>query len=413
MADVPDGSPRRVLGVLGGPRFFRVLVVVERHPVPLEIDDAVLACGHLVAGVVADAQLAEDGLADRAGPRQRLDAVDGGEATQLGATVVLRDDRAPPVDHLPLHLDGAWRRRMDGDLQARQVVARAHGRVQLEHADEHGRHPLAVGHAVAFDQAQRFLGIELLGKDGGAAAELRVDHVAQRRGVVDRRHGQADGVFVEVEARHRRCAPRVGPLGHQALVDGAHHTLGPAGGARAVHHRGAQPLFGQALRARAGYRVLVAVPARHRAVGHQQFLAGGQAPDHLGRQCAHGVARHDHPGIAVVEDVGRLVRRQVAVHRRHPEARTQCRPRHLHGAQVVVHQDGDVVATLQPQPTQVVRQLGGALVQLAVGDGRAGGRVDDGGLVRREGGVVAEVGESAHARSHSSNLMLAFWIRVR
>ena len=42
---------------------------------------------------------------------------------------------------------GHGRRGVDDQLQAREVVALAHGRVELEHPHEHGRDELAVGDA--------------------------------------------------------------------------------------------------------------------------------------------------------------------------------------------------------------------------------------------------------------------------
>ena len=105
--------------------------------------------GQLVAVVVEDADAGEHRLADRAGVREPVGAVDERRAHALGRGVVLVDDRAPPLDHLALHLDRARRGRVDRDLLRRQVVAGAHLVGQLQHAHEHRRHPLAVRDAVA------------------------------------------------------------------------------------------------------------------------------------------------------------------------------------------------------------------------------------------------------------------------
>ena len=99
---------------------------------------------------------------------------------------------------------------MDRDLQRRQVVAFAHLVRQLEHAAEHGRHQLAVRHAIALDQLQILFGIELLHDDDGAAVADRQRHRGLRRRMIQRRRRQIDHALAvvpepveEIEQRQR------------------------------------------------------------------------------------------------------------------------------------------------------------------------------------------------------------------
>jgi hypothetical protein len=76
---------------------------------------------------------------------------------------------------------------VDGDAMRAQIVTPPCRLRELQQADEHRRHPLAVGHAVLFDVLQCRLGIEVIhDHDGAAEAEHRHREV-QRRGVVERR----------------------------------------------------------------------------------------------------------------------------------------------------------------------------------------------------------------------------------
>src|SRR5580704_13114871 len=122
VADVAEGGPGRVRRMLGGPGLVRVVVVGERDLVALEVDTAGLARGQFGAVVRADPYGAVDGPADGARLGEPGGAVDGRHAVALGAGVVLRQDGAPPADHLLLDLNRARRRGVDRDPQAGHVV---------------------------------------------------------------------------------------------------------------------------------------------------------------------------------------------------------------------------------------------------------------------------------------------------
>uniref|UniRef100_A0A0N4Z3R1 Transcriptional regulator n=1 Tax=Parastrongyloides trichosuri TaxID=131310 RepID=A0A0N4Z3R1_PARTI len=139
--DIAQGRP--AARVIGGRRLVRVVVVFERV-LALEIDVADLARRQLIPFIVADMDHAEIGLAHRAGLLQPLVRVDDGHAVALGPGVVFDQDRPPPVDHRLLDRHGTRGRGVDGQLQRRDVVFRAHLIRQFQDADEVGRHPLAV-----------------------------------------------------------------------------------------------------------------------------------------------------------------------------------------------------------------------------------------------------------------------------
>jgi hypothetical protein len=77
-------------------------------------------------------------------------------------------------------------------------------------------------------------------------------------------------------------------FGHPPALLGSDDALGPPGGARAVEHRAAHPLVGQALRRVRGDGLLVARPALDRAVDHQPMPAAGHARAQAIGQVPHG-----------------------------------------------------------------------------------------------------------------------------
>ena len=113
VAEVADGRPERVLGVPGGRRLLRVVVVGERLVVALEVDRPDLARpaarrrpGRTSAGCPSRDRPTVPGV------RQPVLGSDVGGAVGLGARVVLVHDRPEPLHHLLLDLDRARRRRV-------------------------------------------------------------------------------------------------------------------------------------------------------------------------------------------------------------------------------------------------------------------------------------------------------------
>ena len=78
------------------------------------------------------------------------------------------------------------------DLQRRDVVSAAHLVGQFEHPREHRRHELGVRHAMALDERQELLGIEVLHDDRGAAHADRQTDPDQRCRMVERRGREID-----------------------------------------------------------------------------------------------------------------------------------------------------------------------------------------------------------------------------
>ena len=81
-------------------------------------------------------------------------------ANEFGSPIILVDDWTPPLDHLAFDIHWAGRRGMDRHAMTSQVKLSPLGMRQFEHPHEHRWHPLAVGHAVMFDEPQRLQRIE-------------------------------------------------------------------------------------------------------------------------------------------------------------------------------------------------------------------------------------------------------------
>ena len=113
----PNVLQFRVIRVLAGAGLLRS-VIDEGDVFALKVDRAVLARRRLAPRLVTDMQDTEHRAADRTGMGQPFLAVDEGRAGALRAAVVFVDDRAPPVHHLPLHVDGTWRRGVHRSLDA-------------------------------------------------------------------------------------------------------------------------------------------------------------------------------------------------------------------------------------------------------------------------------------------------------
>ena len=253
-----------------------------------------------------------------------------------------------------------------------------------------------MSYPVLLDELQRVLGVEVLHHHHRAAVPERHGDVAQRGGVVERRRRQIDRVRREAVAVHR--------LAHgEALVDRhlrqrPQDALRPPGGAGGIEHGIAHPLRLDRRRRHRGDGGLVGLPPIDGPVDHQPDRAVRDQ-----RRDAHGalaavVGGEDRLRHAVVHDVGGVVGRQVAVHSREVEAGAERGPHHLHEGEVVLHQDSDVVAARQAFGLQELRDLVGAVVELAVADRSARLGDDDRRLLRRRLGLVGD----EHAASRNA-----------
>ena len=265
VANIAKRRPGGVVRVLGVPRLVGVAVVLEGHLVALEVHDPALANCQLGAAVVADVDGAEDGTPDRPWVLEPLLGADVGGAVALGTRVVLREDRPPPVDHPPLDLDRARGGGVDGALVAGEVVPLADLFRELQHADEHRRHPLAVGHRPQFDALQRRGRVEGLHHHRGPTEDLHASAECERRSVVQRRRRQVHAVVIHAEEERQHGGigwGRVDRLARERPLD----ALGLPGGPRRVQHGLTAWLLGERLGRQDVYDGVVVVVAVDAAV---------------------------------------------------------------------------------------------------------------------------------------------------
>jgi hypothetical protein len=180
---------------------------------------------------------------------------------------------------------------------------------QLQHADEHRGHDLRDRRVVLLDEGQELLGVEVLHDDRRAAHALHGHVEAQRSRVVQRRRRQVDVVAGEPE-QARQQHHQAGRVAQRRVGRRHLDALGPAGRARRVQHVGGLAPVGQRLARLRGDGVLVAVVAGHGAVEHEPQLHAGRVRDDLGRLVGLVHRRDERLGLAVVDDVGQLARRQ-------------------------------------------------------------------------------------------------------
>ena len=159
-------------------------MVLETGVAP-EVHPSLLADRHLVSVIVEDDHLAQQGLSDGARVLQPVLRVGVGKAVAFSAGVVLVQHRTPPFDHLSLHLDRTGRGGVDRGDEAGQLVPSPDLFRELQHPDEHGRHPLAPGDVVVLDGGQGPLGIEPLHNHDRAAHAMSSKAKTQRSSVVE------------------------------------------------------------------------------------------------------------------------------------------------------------------------------------------------------------------------------------
>ena len=271
---------------------------------------------------------------------------------------------------------------MNRDLLRRQVVLRADLGGELQHADEHRRHPLAVRHAVLLDERQRVLGRELLHHDGGAAEPQRAHAVEERCRVIQRRGRQVDGVGSHSPDRGHHA--HLGRLLADSLTgDLVLDAFGPSRRARRIEHPRAFELFRERLGRIAVARHLVRVVAVDRMVADDEpHLGVRHLVEQLNRDRGERVADDEYLRVAIVDDVRGLVTVEVPVDARVEEPGPLRGPTHLEELRAVLHQHRDVIAEPQPGIPEQLRQLIRAVVQLPVRKHRPG-RAHDNSRMRR------------------------------
>ena len=288
---------------------------------------------------------------------------------------------------------------MNGAFQRRDVVARAHLVRQLQHAHEHGRHQLRLRGLVFLDEFQKFLSVEMLHDDGGAAERDRHHVEAERCRVIQRRRRQVDAVgrhAAHVGAENsQECVRYVDRIAFEILLD----ALRPSGGAGRIQHVIARHFIRYRAGRLPGSFPVKGTEARLGLVHHVEQRAirlADETPDLFG-----AFRRGDEDFCtAVFQDVGDLILRQVAADRGVVEACALRRPADFHEGEAIFHQQRDVVAGLQPQRAEQMRALVRELVEFAIGDRLAGPGHLVGDLVRVNAGVDGRVGHLKSQNNH-------------
>ncbi len=255
---------------------------------------------------------------------------------------------------------------MDGAAQRRDVVFQPHRVGQLEKAHEHGRHELAVRDLVLADERQEFLGVEMLHDHRGAAQPHDAHVEAQRRRVIERRRRQVDRVLVHAVELARDRRQRIVEIDRLRL-DHRQHALGPPGGARRIEHVVAGGLVGDRRRGKARDRFFPRVVARDRAVDHVALFDAPQERRQLGGRGGEVVRGDEQPGAAVGHDVVDLGRREPRADGGVDQARALGAPADLEEPRIVLQEQRDVVAGLEAERAEKLRDAVGLLVELPVG----------------------------------------------
>ena len=244
---------------------------------------------------------------------------------------------------------------------------------------------------VVLDQPQRLRRRPAVHEDDAHAAQQGPgQRERQRRRVVQRAGAQVQRLARAV-ARGRH-----GPAA-DGLVVGAVDALGAPGGARRVQHGPAQHRVGDVGRVLLRQRGVERGEAVDLATHRQPQRRRRGAPRRLGRHRREAGVGHERLGLAVVDDVGGLLRGEVPVHRGEPQPGPQHGRVGHRELGPVGHHGRHPVARLQAVAPQGSGQPVGVGVELGVGPVAAGAaRGHDG---RQVGMALRPVGQR-HPRAH-------------
>jgi len=273
--------------------------------------------------------------------------------------------------------------------QARHVVAQPCRFWQLQGPHQHRRHDLRVADPLALYQGQELLGIEALHHHHGSAHLVHTGRPLQSRSMVERRRAEVHGrvVHAEQHALQHRDA-HCGRIVDLQSGQRAANAFGSAGRPRRVQHHVTPGLVFQRLDRLQDERQLIAVEGVLGAVHHQEVRAVRNQIHHCHRGRGHLLRRDEYTRAGVVDEIGRFVGREIAVHRGEVETRSNGRPEDLVVARVVLGEDGDRVAGAQTSGVEKAGQLAGTVLELSIGDRRRRSVAhDDRRLVRYGRGV--------------------------
>ena len=306
-----------------------------------------------------------DGMADRAGMGQPLFGVAIGDHADLGRAVVFVDHRPPPLDHRPLDRRGAGGGRVNDELQRRQVVLGLHLLRQLEQPVEHDRHHVHVRDLLTLDDLQQFFRVEARLQDHLAADARGQKAIAIGGGVVHRpgHHGgdrlARRQIVREAEAADQDVSRNLRLFRRWRA---ATHALGISGGSRGVDDRAGPSLRRRRARLEAlqpgvpvGHAVRHGAGLGRHAIGRRDL---GRRRHHQHRNALgqHRADRLDQVGVdddgpraGVLEQILRLGRGIVPVHRRRIGADQAGGRAGFEERQVVAQVEGDQVALADAQ----------------------------------------------------------------
>jgi hypothetical protein len=236
--------------------------------------------------------------------------------------------------------------------------------------------------ALTLNEHERLLGVKAFHDDNRAAETLHGQGHPQRRGVVQRRGVEVHHSFAETVEGTIVCGDLCFSEAGFAGREGELHTLGPTRGSRAVEHHGASLFVLEGVGRVGGRGLLIGVVTRCLAVEHESPHHVRCVRDHRLRPVRQRGRRDEDRGVAVIDDEGRFVRRQVCVDRGDVEAAPEGRPDNLAVTRVVLGHDGEMVSRPEPGLAQETSEPDRAIVQIAVGDRTTAIAHDDGGAFR-------------------------------
>ena len=147
-------------------------------------------------------------------------------------------------------------------------------------------------------------------------------------------------------------------------------------------------LVGDRSRGKARDRVLPGVVARDRAIDHVAMRRALHQWHQLGRLLGQRLRGYEQPGAAIGHDIVDLGGGEARADRRVDQARALGTPADLEEARIVLEEDRDMVAGLEAERAEELRDAVGLLVELAIGHRLATAGHDVGGLVGMSAGVM-------------------------
>ncbi len=237
------------------------------------------------------------------------------------------------------------------------------GRQVHDALEQRGRHE-GGGAAVARDETQRILGIELSHHHDGLPEEVRVQREAARGGVIERARHEVD-----VGGRHAVQHPHA--RDDRAGIDApAQRALGLARRPGGVDHRAAQPgRLRDRIRPPGGDEVIHVRRPRAPLAAQQHHVTQTRRPGaHALQHRDEGIAGEHRDRVGVVEDVGDLLGGQPVIHGHRDEAEGARGGRGQQHLERVVGVEHHVLAGHEPEVAERMSQTIARRVVLTPGE---------------------------------------------